>query len=95
MLISEWRAKGFTDEPVEAKSKEELVEMIAAHKREKNAIILGHYYQRGDIQDIADFVGDSLAMAQWAAKVDVDAEVAAKAIKPIERMLELSEKLVK
>lgn len=95
MLISEWRAKGFTDEPVEAKSKEELVEMITALKREKNAIILGHYYQRGDIQDIADFVGDSLAMAQWAAKVEVDAEVAAKAIKPIERMLELSEKLVK
>ena len=57
-----------SDEPAEAKSKEELVEMIAALKREKNAVILGHHYQRGDIQDIADFVGDSLAMAQWAPR---------------------------
>ena len=72
MLKSEWKAKGFADEPVAAKSKEELVEMIAALKREKNAVILGHYYQRGEIQDIADFVGDSLAMAQWAAKVEAD-----------------------
>ena len=72
MLKSEWTAKGFADEPVEAKSREELVEMIEALKREKNAVILGHYYQRGEIQDIADFVGDSLAMAQWAAKVEAD-----------------------
>ena len=72
MLKSEWIAKGFADEPVAAKSKEELVEMIAALKHEKNAVILGHYYQRSEIQDIADFVGDSLAMAQWAAKVEAD-----------------------
>ncbi|MBP1617030.1 MAG: nadA [Bacteroidetes bacterium] len=41
-------------------------------RKEKKAIILAHYYQTGDIQDIADFVGDSLALAQWAAKTDAD-----------------------
>jgi quinolinate synthase len=41
-------------------------------RKEKNAIILAHYYQTGDIQDIADFVGDSLALAQWAEKTDAD-----------------------
>lgn len=69
-MKSEWIAKGFADEPIE--SKENLVEMIRQLKREKNAVILGHYYQRGEIQDIADFVGDSLAMAQWASKVEAD-----------------------
>lgn len=69
-MKSEWVAKGFADEPVE--NKEQLVEMILQLKREKNAVILGHYYQRSEIQDIADFVGDSLAMAQWAAKVEAD-----------------------
>ena len=39
-------------------------------KKEKNAIILGHYYQADEIQEIADFIGDSLALAQWAAKTD-------------------------
>jgi len=41
-------------------------------KKEKNAIILAHYYQTGDIQDIADFVGDSLALSQKAADNDAD-----------------------
>ncbi|MDR2469606.1 MAG: quinolinate synthase NadA [Tannerella sp.] len=41
-------------------------------RREKNAVILAHYYQTGDIQDIADFVGDSLALAQWAAQTTSD-----------------------
>lgn len=41
-------------------------------RKEKNAVILAHYYQEGDIQDIADYVGDSLALAQWAAKTDAD-----------------------
>ncbi|MBN2633105.1 MAG: quinolinate synthase NadA [Bacteroidales bacterium] len=41
-------------------------------KKEKNAIILAHYYQTGDIQDIADFVGDSLGLSQKAASNDAD-----------------------
>ncbi|MDD4514769.1 quinolinate synthase NadA [Massilibacteroides sp.] len=45
---------------------------IDRFRKEKNAVILAHYYQTGDIQDIADFVGDSLALAQWAAKTDAD-----------------------
>ncbi len=53
-------------------SKEELIQNIVALKKEKNAIILAHYYQESEIQDIADFVGDSLALAQWAAKTTAD-----------------------
>ena len=41
-------------------------------KREKKAIILAHYYQESEVQDIADFVGDSLVLAQWAAKTTAD-----------------------
>ena len=41
-------------------------------KAEKNAVIMAHYYQMGDIQDIADVVGDSLALAQQAAKTNAD-----------------------
>ena len=51
---------------------ENLTEAIKQLKKEKNAVILGHYYQRGEIQDIADYVGDSLALAQWAAKTEAD-----------------------
>lgn len=50
--------------------KEKLIEKINCLRKEKNAIILAHYYQEADIQDIADYVGDSLALAQWAAKTD-------------------------
>jgi quinolinate synthase len=49
-----------------------IVEYINQLRKEKNALILAHYYQTGDIQDIADFVGDSLALAQWAAKTTAD-----------------------
>ncbi len=50
----------------------DLKKAINDLKKEKNAIILAHYYQQGNIQDIADFVGDSLALAQWAAKTTAD-----------------------
>jgi len=52
--------------------KTQLITEIARLKKEKNAVIMAHYYQTGDIQDIADYVGDSLALAQWAAKTDAD-----------------------
>lgn len=52
--------------------KKELIQNINRLRKEKNAIILAHYYQESDIQDIADFVGDSLALAQWAAKTTAD-----------------------
>lgn len=48
--------------------KKKLIEQIDLLRKEKNAIILAHYYQEAEIQDVADFVGDSLALAQWAAK---------------------------
>ena len=41
-------------------------------KNGRNAVILAHYYQNPDIQDVADFMGDSLALAQYAVKTDAD-----------------------
>jgi quinolinate synthase len=52
--------------------KEILIEEINRLRKEKNAVIMAHFYQMGDIQDIADFVGDSLVLAQRAAKTDAD-----------------------
>lgn len=49
-----------------------LKEKIEALKRERNAVILAHYYTEGDVQDVADFVGDSLALSQKAATTDAD-----------------------
>ncbi len=49
-----------------------LVEEINRMRKEKNAIILAHYYQTGDIQDIADFLGDSLQLARAAENTDAD-----------------------
>lgn len=49
-----------------------LIEEINLLRRKKNAVILAHYYQRGELQDVADYVGDSLALAQWAAKTDAN-----------------------
>jgi len=48
------------------------IKAINKLRKEKNAVILAHYYQTADLQDIADFVGDSLALAQWAAKTTAD-----------------------
>mgnify|MGYP002854790004 FL=1 len=52
--------------------KSKLTEEIQRLRREKNAVILAHYYTLGEIQDIADFVGDSLALAQKAAQTEAD-----------------------
>jgi quinolinate synthase len=50
----------------------EIFDEIKRLKAEKNAIILAHYYQEGDIQDIADYIGDSLGLSQQAAKTNAD-----------------------
>ena len=50
----------------------DYIKEINRLRKEKNVVIMAHYYQTGDIQDIADHVGDSLALAQWAAKTDAD-----------------------
>lgn len=52
--------------------KNQLKSEIERMRKEKNAIILAHYYTEPEVQDIADFVGDSLALAQQAAKTDAD-----------------------
>ena len=70
MNKEEWLKKGYVDEPVDEFT--DLKKEIDKLRKEKNAVILGHYYQADEIQEIADFVGDSLALAQWAAKADAD-----------------------
>ena len=50
----------------------DLFEEINRLKKEKNAIVLAHYYQEADIQDVADYLGDSLGLSQQAAKTDAD-----------------------
>ncbi len=62
--------KGFVDIPIDPSI--DLVREINKIKKKKNAIILAHYYQTSDIQDIADFVGDSLALAQISKDNNAD-----------------------
>ena len=57
---------------MESRDQERIISEIRNLKEKKNAIILAHYYQTGDIQDIADFVGDSLALSQKAASNNAD-----------------------
>lgn len=55
-----------------ARVDEDLKEAIERLKKEKNAVIMAHYYQRDEIQEVADYIGDSLALAQYAAATDAD-----------------------
>ena len=64
------KKKGFLDIKIDVTL--DLSAEIERLKKEKNAIILAHYYQEPDIQDIADFIGDSLALAQKAQSTDAD-----------------------
>jgi quinolinate synthase len=58
--------------PGDGEIPEDLEAAILDLKRERNAVLLAHYYQEDEVQDLADFVGDSLALAQAAKKVDRD-----------------------
>ena len=75
MLKTEWKQQGFIDEA--AAEGLDLKAEIRRLCQEKNAIILAHYYTVGDIQDVADFVGDSLALARKAAETDAQIMVMA------------------
>lgn len=66
----EWKEKGFVCEPIPEGT--DLKSEIRRMAREKNAVIMAHYYTEGEVQDVADFVGDSLALAQKAAQTDAD-----------------------
>lgn len=70
MVDKKWLEKGFIDEPIP-----EQIDIKAEIRRmckEKNALIMAHYYTEGVIQEVADFIGDSLALAQKAATTDAD-----------------------
>ena len=68
MLKKKWAEQGFIDEPTEKEI--DLKAEIRRMCKEKDAIILAHYYTVGDIQEVADFVGDSLALARKAAETN-------------------------
>lgn len=62
--------KGYVDAPVDKSI--DLKKEIMRLKKEKNAVVMAHYYQKGEIQDVADYIGDSLALARKATQLDAD-----------------------
>lgn len=70
MVDKKWQELGYIDEPIPEGTdiKTEIRKMC----KEKNALIMAHYYTEASVQDIADFIGDSLALAQKAATTDAD-----------------------
>lgn len=70
MIKQSWKEKGFIDEPIPAGI--DIRQEIRRMCKEKNAIILAHYYTDKPLQEIADFIGDSLALARKAAQTDAD-----------------------
>ena len=70
MVDKKWQELGYIDEPILEGTdiKAEIRKMC----KEKNALIMAHYYTEASVQDIADFIGDSLALAQKAATTDAD-----------------------
>ena len=71
MVKKEWQDAGYVNEPVDASI--DLKKAIRQICEEKQAVILAHYYTVGEVQDVADFIGDSLALARKAA--DTDAKI--------------------
>ena len=70
MVDNKWKEAGYVTEPVPAGT--DLKAEIRRMCKEKNAVIMAHYYTDGAVQDIADFVGDSLALARQAARTEAD-----------------------
>ncbi len=70
MIKEEWKLKGSIDEPVPLGA--DLAAEIRRMCKEKNAVVMAHYYTPGDVQDAADFIGDSLALARKAAGTEAD-----------------------
>lgn len=70
MTDKKWQEQGFIDKPIPENT--DIKAEIRRMCKEKNALIMAHYYTEGVIQELADFVGDSLALAQKAAATDAD-----------------------